>query len=205
MVRRKNYLVVEVKTTDAYRINLDKICGYNKKIAHGLVSADANLNTLIVVGCQDTGDLEAQIRGSKHAWSARLVSVESLIKLMFINEDLGQSGLQDKVRRILLPFEYTGVDNIVDLVFEAQQETETKVVAEADSDDDDDKERSEIEAIGKWKFTPKAELRAKRLAIINAFFKKHGEKPARQSSVNDSNDNHEFHITCAVSKRYNRD
>ena len=96
----KNYLVVEVKTTDAYKINLDRICGYNDKIILGAVPAGAELNTLIVVGRQDTGDLEAQVRGSKHAWSARLISIEALIKLMFINEELGQTGLQDKVRKI---------------------------------------------------------------------------------------------------------
>jgi len=34
---------------------------------------------LIVVGRQDTGELEAQIRGSRHAWDIRLISAEALL------------------------------------------------------------------------------------------------------------------------------
>jgi hypothetical protein len=200
----KNYLVVEVKTTDAYRVNLDRICGYSDKIEQGSVPVGSTLYTLIVVGRQDTGDLEAQIRGSRHAWNARLISVEALTKLMFINEDLGQTGLQEKVRRILLPFEYTKVDNIVDLVFETQQEAETKATAEADNADDD-KIDSETGDFQKWNFTPKAELDAKRLAIVDAFFKKHGKQITRHSRVNFSSDDNGLHVTCAVSKRYKRD
>ena len=199
----EHYLVVEVKTTDAYRINLDRICGYNDKIITGSVPAGSMLNTLIVVGRQDTGDLEAQVRGSKHAWSARLISIEALIKLMFINEDLGQTGLQDKVRKILLPFEYTKVDNIVDLVFETQQETETKAVALADNDDDEEDFKNQN--VGKWEFTPAAELEAKRDAIVNSFFKKHGKKANRISRANFSTEANDFHVTCAVSKRYKRE
>jgi hypothetical protein len=200
----ESYLVVEVKTTDAYRINLDRICGYNDKIVLGSVPVGSALNTLIVVGRQDTGDLEAQIRGSKHAWSARLISIEALIKLMFINEELGQTGLQDKVRRILLPFEYTKVDNIVDLVFETQQETELKAVALADNDDDVE-ENVQTGNTGKWKFTPTAELEAKREAIVNSFFKKLGKKANRLSRANFSTEANDLHVTCAVSKRYKRE
>jgi hypothetical protein len=200
----KNYLVVEVKTTDAYRVNLDRICGYNDKLEQDSVPVDSTLYTLIVVGRQDTGDLEAQIRGSRHAWNARLISVEALTKLMFINEDLGHSGLQDKVRRILLPFEYTKVDNIVDLVFETQQEAETKATAEADNSEDD-KDGIETDIAQKWTFTPKVELESKRLVIVDSFFKAHGKKAVRHSRVNFSDDKDDFHITCAVSKRYKRD
>jgi hypothetical protein len=200
----KNYLVVEVKTTDAYQVNLDRICGYSDKIEQGSVPAGSLLYTLIVVGRQDTGDLEAQIRGSRHAWTARLISVEALTKLMFINEEFGATGLQDKVRRILLPFEYTRVDNIVDLVFETQQETETKATAEADNAEDG-KDDISTEDAQKWIFTPKAELESKRLAIVEAFFKRHGKQASRRSRVNFSDQDDAFHVTCAVSKRYKRD
>jgi len=56
-------LVVEVKTTDAYRINLDTIGGYREALIHsGKITAKSSV--LLVVGRQDTGDLEAQVRGS---------------------------------------------------------------------------------------------------------------------------------------------
>jgi hypothetical protein len=190
----KHFIVVEVKTTDAYRINLDKIRNYIDKIETNTVPVGSSVQILIVVGRQDTGDLEAQIRGSRHAWSTRLISVDALIKLMFINEELDQAGLQDKIRRILMPFEYTRVDNIVDLVFETQQETETKVAAEADSAEGDE------DSSKKFDFTPKAELDKKRIAIVSSFFKKHGKTHIQRSRVNFSNAENDFHVTCAVFK-----
>ena len=58
-----NHLVVEVKTTDAYRISLDVIASYREKlIATGELNSTSSI--LIVVGRQDTGEVEAQIRGS---------------------------------------------------------------------------------------------------------------------------------------------
>jgi hypothetical protein len=70
-------LVVEVKTTDAYRINLDTIAGYR----NALIEADritAESSALIIVGRNDTGDVEAQVRGSRHAWDIRLISIDAL-------------------------------------------------------------------------------------------------------------------------------
>lgn len=56
-------LLIEVKTTDTYRINLDTITEYREKlIASRKISERSSI--LVVVGRQDTGDLEAQIRGS---------------------------------------------------------------------------------------------------------------------------------------------
>ena len=87
-------LVVEVKTTDAYRINLDTVCGYSDKLLATTGAHAEAMNTLIVVGRQDTGDLEAQVRGSRHAWTVRLISVDALIKLMFVNDELGSGPIK---------------------------------------------------------------------------------------------------------------
>ncbi|WP_237478563.1 hypothetical protein [Lichenibacterium dinghuense] len=70
-------IIAEVKTTDSYRILLDTLIAYREKLIaeRSIVSTSS---VLIVVGRQDTGELEAQIRGSRHAWDIRLISVESL-------------------------------------------------------------------------------------------------------------------------------
>ena len=79
-------IVMEVKTTDAYRINLDTIGGYREQlISEGEVPKDSSV--LLVVGRQDTGDLEAQVRGSRHAWSFRIISADALIKLVSMKEN----------------------------------------------------------------------------------------------------------------------
>jgi len=129
------HLIVEVKTSDSYRINLDRVCTYAEKSREkGLDLPVGSYFTLIVVGREDTGDLEAQVRGSRHAWSARLISVEHLAKLVTIKADSSED-LLPKIRKVLMPIEYTRVDQIIDLVFEAQQEKEFSVLADGELDD----------------------------------------------------------------------
>src|SRR5690242_1045791 len=74
-------LVVEVKTTDAYRISIDTPAGYRSKLHEAGTISDPS-SILIVVGRQETGELEAQIRGSRHAWDVRVISIEALLKLV---------------------------------------------------------------------------------------------------------------------------
>ncbi len=55
--------VVEVKTTDTYRIVLETVANYRRSlVAEGKIQEDRS-SILIVVGREDTGELEAQIRG----------------------------------------------------------------------------------------------------------------------------------------------
>ena len=83
-------VIVEVKTTDAYRISLDTLATYRRKLdeAHKLSSSSS---VLIVVGRQDTGELEAQIRRSRHAWDMRLISAEALMRLLQLKESTGSA------------------------------------------------------------------------------------------------------------------
>lgn len=115
-------IIVEVKTTDAYRVALDAIAEYRKKLIQEAKVDEATSSILIVVGRQDTGDLEAQIRGSRHAWDIRLVSVDSLIRLMFFKETVEDPQMLKKIAGVLVPQEFTRVDGIIDLVFSATEE-----------------------------------------------------------------------------------
>jgi hypothetical protein len=115
-------VVVEVKTTDAYRIDLQKIANYRRElIASNQLSEDQS-SILLVVGRQDTGDLEAQIRGSRHAWDVRLISVDAILRLMFLKEKVDDPATIRKICDILKPREFTRLDEIVDLVFTAAEE-----------------------------------------------------------------------------------
>ncbi len=191
-------LIVEVKTTDAYRINLDTLFKYGQKLNADLRFSDKERQCLIVVGRQDTGDLEAQVRGSRYAWSVRLISVDALIRLMFINEEVDDISLVKKIRQILLPIEYTRVDNIVDLVFEAQQTQEEKVVATADEgaiDGDDEEKHAFV-------FTPRAEIEAKKLLFVKAFFETQHEPFERKTKTAFGSESNKIHVICAISKRF---
>jgi len=118
-------LLIEVKTTDAYRINLDTIAGYRDDlIRNGKIDSQRS-SILIAVGRQDTGDLEAQIRGSQHAWDIRLVSIEALLRLAEVKEELSDWDTSNKINQLLRPVEYTRLDGIVELLFAAKKDLET--------------------------------------------------------------------------------
>lgn len=108
-------VVVEVKTTDAYSVSLDKLASYRS----GLIKAGTiqeKSSVLIVVGRRDTESLEAQVRGSRYAWDIRLISADKLLKLVQIKESADSKATIQKIRTVLTPLELTKVDFIVDLL-----------------------------------------------------------------------------------------
>jgi hypothetical protein len=140
-------IVVEVKTTDTYTINLDKIAGYRKALIDSKRIFDQS-SMLVVVGRQDTGSLEAQVRGSRHAWDLRIISVDALLRLAKIKESADNKATIEKIRSVLTPRELTKLDFIVDLVA-----TTAEDIAEiTDPKGGDDVEVSKKEK----KFTPVA-------------------------------------------------
>ena len=115
-------IVVEVKTSDAYRINLDTIADYRKKLIEQNRIDKNNSSILTVVGRQDTGDIESQIRGSKHAWDIRLLSTDSLVKLLDTKEALNDTKTIQQINELLKPQEYTRIDKLIELIFLTSQD-----------------------------------------------------------------------------------
>ncbi|EOQ87220.1 hypothetical protein LEP1GSC202_3658 [Leptospira yanagawae serovar Saopaulo str. Sao Paulo = ATCC 700523] len=150
-IDQNNSFVIEVKTTDAYRISTDKIDNYRTKlIEKGKINAENSYN-LIVVGRQDTGDLEAQIRGSIHAWRTRIISVDSLWKLLSTKEKLDDPQVIKLITQCLQPFEYTKLDRLIDLVFSTSQDLTNNASELLEPELSVDEENSEK---NEKKFTP---------------------------------------------------
>jgi hypothetical protein len=120
-------LVIEVKTTDAYRINLDTVARYRFRLIEEQDVRPEDSSILIVVGRQDTGDLEAQIRGSRHAWDIRVISIDALLRLLDVRQNLSEPATIRRISGLLRPLEYTRVDELVDLVFLTFNEPELEV------------------------------------------------------------------------------
>ncbi len=118
-------IIVEVKTTDAYRINIDTISKYRKSLIEKEQITEDHSSILIIVGRQDTGDLEAQIRGSRYAWDIRIISVDSLIRMMLLNEDVEDPQNLRKMHEILVPREFTRLDEIIEIIFLASEEVKS--------------------------------------------------------------------------------
>lgn len=141
----KHCIVVEVKTTDAYRIDLSTVANYRRELVkHGEIRLEAS-SMLVVVGRQDTGDLEAQIRGSRHAWDMRIISVDALLRLLKLKEEVEDPSLLRRIHNILIPHEFTRLDPIVEIAFAAVEDI--KKESEGEGDDENLKEK---------KFTPVA-------------------------------------------------
>jgi hypothetical protein len=160
-------VIAEVRTTDAYRISLETIAGYREKLsATGQINRKASI--LILVGREDTGELEAQVRGSRHAWDIRLISADALVKLVQLKENTDAAETGRKIRSLLAPMEYTRLDEMIDVMFTTATDVEAAIVS------DDDNEEGEPAAEngtapkskGVWQFTDSGLLQRKREDII---------------------------------------
>ena len=118
----RHSIVVEVKTTDAYRIDLNTIAEYRRALINSGKAAEANSSMLLVVGRQDTGDLEAQIRGSRYAWDIRIISVNALLRLMRTKEEVEDPLIVQRIHSILIPREFTRLDAIADVLFSTAED-----------------------------------------------------------------------------------
>lgn len=198
-------LVVEVKTTDAYRINLDTLASYRNRLI------DANQlgrtsSILIVVGRQDTGDLEAQVRGSRHAWDVRLISADSLIKLVKIKES-AEEGTVSRIRELLVPFEYTRVDRIIELAFTAVTEAgEAIEKEEVVFDEPAESGTGPTRVQSGQERTPREVIETLRQRIIGALSSREGVPLIKKSQALywSAENNQNIRVACTISKHYER-
>jgi hypothetical protein len=188
-------VLVEVKTTDAYRVPLNTIARYRDRLKEEGIIKGSN-SMLLVVGREDTGELEAQVRGSRHAWDMRLISVDALVHLVKLKESTEGVSAGDKIRSVLVPMEYTRLDALIDVMFTTAKDVEGTIDADKQLSGEDEKEGSG------WVFTDPSLMQEKRELIVSAFAKTRGVNLIRRSRALHWNSDHSFRTACAVSKRY---
>jgi len=197
-------IIVEVKTTDTYRISLDTVAAYRQKLRDmGRVAGSCSI--LIVVGREDTGELEAQIRGSRHAWDIRLISADALVKLVQLKEDSDGPDTGNKIRSLLIPMEYTRLDGMIDVMFTTAKDVEAAVAQDTSDKPESEgpSDAPEKEKSG-WEFTDVDLLDAKRARIVEAMSIKTGTKLIRKSRALFWNTTHDVRVVCSISKRYTK-
>jgi len=189
-------LLIEVKTTDYVTISLDKIALYKERLcADQRIKTNASM--LVIVGREDTGALEAQVRGSRYAWDMRLISVERLIKLVQIKEKSDDPATLTQIRQLLQPFEYTKIDRIIDVIFTTAADVEEQIVEQAPAEDSD----KGVESYKQEPTDPEL-LSAKRLEAVEAFARLKGKELMRYSRTLFWSADKSLRVCCAVSKRY---
>lgn len=195
-------LVVEVKTTDAYRISLDTIAKYRQRLVEEQTISTRS-SILIVVGRQDTGELESQVRGSRHAWDVRLISAESLSKLVRLKESSDEIQTGQKIRSLLNPFEYTRVDELVDVLFTTVADVEAGAATDDGSMHVDENDIAETDvATRTWEFTDSDTLQSKRDDIIASVSSEKGVSFIKKTRALYWSSDRASRIVCTVSKRY---
>ena len=192
-------MVVEVKTTDVYRISLGTIISYRDKLMANK-QVNGKPSTLIIVGREDTGELEAQVRGSRHAWDIRLISADALAKLVQLKENAEGPETGRKIRSLLVPMEYTRLDEMVDVMFTAATDIEVAIV----SDEQDEGADVNGKPKGIWQFTNSAVLDHKREDIIAALGRAVGTNLIKKSRALFWDSDHQKRVACTISKRYTR-
>ena len=209
----RHSLIIEVKTTDAYRISLDTLAVYRSKLIDaGEITEPSSV--LIVVGRVDTGELEAQIRGSRHAWDIRVISAEALIKLVLLKENTEAAETGLKIRSLLTPIEYTRLDRMVDVMFTTVTDVEEAPGAEEAVNGQDGLRTATGDADasggaltsgktkGVWQFTDAGLMQAKREEVIAALARREKVSLVRKSRALYWDPQHHVRAACAMSKRY---
>ena len=190
-----NDLIVEVKTTDAYRISLDTIAAYRTRLQEqGTVGK--NTSILLIVGREDTGELEAQVRGSRHAWDMRLMSIDGLVSLVKLKETTEASATRAKIRGVPVPMEYTKLDSLIDVIFSAAKDVETGGGIDASVE-----AGQEGEETSAWEFTDTKVLDAKREAVVLALGARDGRRLIKKSRAVYWDADHTIHIAPCVPYR----
>lgn len=188
-------IIVEVKTTDAYRIDLNTIADYRETLIEKENIPEKASSMLLIVGRQDTGDLEAQIRGSRYAWEIRVISVDALLRLMSIKEEVEDPQIIQRIHSILIPREFTRLDEIADILFSAAEDLKQGEGATEEEGVPVDKKSKEP------KFAPVA-FHDACISRIQVALR---ETLIKRSRAQYSSPDKSVIVNCAVSKEHNPD
>jgi hypothetical protein len=149
-------VVIEVKKSLAYRIELKTVTKYRRELIDERRLEEDRSSILVIVGPQDTEDLEAQIRGSRQAWDIRVISIDALFRLLSLKEELEDPETVRRIHAILSPREFTRLDDIVDLVFSTAEDVKQDDDLVEESLPDSPEENIVGLAVGGPKFVPVA-------------------------------------------------
>lgn len=195
-----HHLVIEVKTTDTYSISVDTIAQYRKSLRDQNEINEEN-SMLLVVGRYETGQMEAQVRGSRHAWDMRLISVDSLVNLVNLKENTDDEATISKIRSILIPMEYTRLDRLIDVMFTTAKDVENLIESETPHDEAQENVADEK---GTWVFTETAIIDEKRTNILRTLGEINKTKLVKKSRALYWSADRSVGIACTISKKYER-
>jgi len=153
-----------------------------------------------VVGRQDTGELEAQVRGSRHAWDIRLISADALMRLVSLKQEADAPETGTKIRSLLIPKEYTRLDGMIDVMFTTAKDVEAGAETDLEESEEPTTEGEKVKGI--WQFTKYSLLQAKRDSILTAFGKREDVNLIKKTRALYWSPSKNVRVACTISKRY---
>lgn len=184
---------MESKASTDYKINLTRIAEYRGHVAPRLNLAPDDVSILIIVADEDTTELEAQVRGSRYAWSVRLLGVRALLRLVRLKESLDDPAVERQIQEILLPQEFTRLDRIIDLVFATVEDAQ-----------DGDTPPVDLEAETRSEQTERDQPVSFHDEVIPKLERHFGSPLVKRSRVIWATADDATHVSCQVSKKYQR-
>ncbi len=187
-------VIVEVKTTDTYQINLDSLADYRRQVIAQGKATEENSSMLIVLGRDDrnTSSLESQIRGSRYAWNIRILSVDALARLMRLKETVEDPAIIQRISNILIPREFTKLDEIINLVFSTAEDVKEDKLPEIANDN------PEPESLSRPAPSSFHEACVRRIEHVI------GQPLLKQSKTTYSTAEDTFRVSCAISREYGK-
>lgn len=131
----------------------------------------------------------------------RLISADALLKLVHLKQDAEDPQTDRKIRSLLVPREYTRLDEMVDVMFTTAKDVESAAGAEV-LPDDEITEKAVTKSTGSWEFTEPEVLQAKRQQMINALSAREGVPLIKKSRAIFWSPDHSVRAAFTVSKRY---
>jgi hypothetical protein len=184
--------VIEVKTTTAYQLDLDIQAEYRNRLIKESRINQENSSILIIAGRNDTGGLEAQTRGSKHAWDVRIISAESLLKLLKVKENLHEVGTVTRIQGVLKPLEYTRVDRLIDIIFSTSEDLQSE-------EDSIDEQEVSPAIVAEKPTVSRANFNEACMRKVTA---KLGVPLIKDGRCNYTSADHQTRVVCIVSREY---
>ena len=135
----KREIVVESKLNAKF-VDLNQIARYRLHlIATRPDLTDDRVSVLLVAGHGNMDNLAMQIRGSRHAWDMRIISVDALLKIAEIKERVEAPTFR-RFHEILVPKEFIRLDEVAELFLStaseaSDEEDEAAQMEEAAADD----------------------------------------------------------------------
>jgi len=116
-------VVVETKTSDTYPIDLKKLLGYRDELIRAKKTREGVSSILIVIGRQENGYLDNQMRSSRLQVTMHFISVGSLFGLLVLKTQTADGGAADVLSRKIFDlcssddfFTYVNLDPAVRLL-----------------------------------------------------------------------------------------